>query len=75
MRIDAAAPAPPQAPPPEETAPDGEEPEAPATPAGRAAGAAGPWQAASVPSVFDARALAPLYSGSVRRYRVDFARP
>ena len=28
-----------------------------------------------MPSVFDARALAPLYPGSVRRYRVDFTGP
>ena len=75
VRVDAAAPAPPQTPPPEETAPDGEEPGAPATPAGRAAGVAGPWQPVSVPSVFDARALAPLYPGSVRRYRIAFSGP
>jgi len=74
VRTDPAAPAPPQPPPPEETAED-EQPAAPATPAGRAAGAPGPWQAASVPSVFDARALAPLYAGSVRRYRIDFTGP
>ena len=75
VRTDAAAPAPPQTPPPEETAPEGEEPAVPATPAGRAAGAAGPWQGVAVPSVFDARALASLYPGSVRRYRVDFTGP
>ena len=75
VRTDAAAPAPPQTPPPEETAPEGEEPDAPATPAGRAAGVDGPWQSVSVPSVFDARALAPLYPGSVRRYRIDFTGP
>ena len=75
VRTDAAAPAPPQTPPPEETAPEGEEPGAPATPAGRAAGAAGPWQPVRVPSVFDARALAPFYPGSVRRYRIEFTGP
>ncbi|MBN1528293.1 MAG: hypothetical protein JW895_04495 [Thermoleophilaceae bacterium] len=75
VRTDAAAPAPPQAPPPEETAPEGEASSAPATPPGRAAGVASPWQPAQVPSVFESRALAPLYPGSVRRYRVTFTGP
>ncbi len=75
VRTDPAAPAPPQEAPPEETAPDSEEPSAPATPAGRASGSPGPWVPVRVPSVFDPRALASLYPGSVRRYRVDFEGP
>ena len=75
VRTDPAAPAPPQEAPPEETAPDSEEPSAPATPAGRASGSPGPWVPVRVPSVFDPRALASLYPGSVRRYRVNFEGP
>ena len=44
MRVEPAAPAPPQEAPPEETAPEGSGPAAPATPAGRAAQAPGDWQ-------------------------------
>ena len=75
MRVDAAAPAPPQEAPPEETAPGSEAPPAPATAAGRAAQAPGPWTATRVPSVFDAHALPSLYPGEVRRYRVSFKGP
>ena len=39
------------------------------------AGVDSPWRPAQVPSVFDARALAPLYPGSVRSYRVEFTGP
>jgi len=74
-RVEAAAPAPPQDPPPEETAPEGEPASAPRTPAGRAAQAPGDWQPTHVPSVFDARALPSLYPGTVRRYRVSFVGP
>jgi Glycosyl hydrolases family 2, TIM barrel domain/Glycosyl hydrolases family 2 len=75
MRVEPAAPAPPQLAPPEETAPGGEAPAAPATPAGLAAQAPGAWKATQVPSVFDARALPSLYPGQVRRYRVSFRGP
>jgi hypothetical protein len=75
VRVEPGAPAPPQEAPPEETAPDDSEPSAPPTPAGRAAQAPGEWRPAQVPGVFDARALAPLYPGSVRRYRLRFTGP
>jgi beta-galactosidase len=75
MRVEAAAPAPPQEAPPEETAPEGEAPPAPATAAGLAAQAPGPWTATRVPSVFNSRALPSLYPGQVRRYRVSFKGP
>jgi hypothetical protein len=75
MRVEPAAPAPPQQAPPEETAPEGELPTAPATPAGLAAQAPGAWKATQVPSVFDSRALPSLYPGQVRRYRVSFRGP
>jgi beta-glucuronidase len=75
VRVEPAAPAPPQQAPPEETAPEGEVPAAPATPAGLAAQAPGAWKATQVPSVFDSRALPSLYPGQVRRYRVSFRGP
>jgi hypothetical protein len=75
MRVEPAAPAPPQQAPPEETAPEGEVPTAPATPAGLAAQAPGEWKVTQVPSVFDSRALPSLYPGQVRRYRVSFRGP
>jgi len=75
MRLDAAAPAPPQDAPPDETAPDGQASSLRRTPAGRATQVNGPWQPARVPSVFDTRALPWLYPGSVRSYRVSFAGP
>jgi hypothetical protein len=75
MRLDAAAPAPPQEAPPDETAPDGQASSLRRTPAGRATQVNGPWQPARVPSVFDTRALPSLYPGSVRSYRVSFTGP
>ncbi|HEU0022998.1 MAG TPA: hypothetical protein VFQ12_00105, partial [Thermoleophilaceae bacterium] len=75
VRAVPAAPAEPQQPPPEETAPEDAEPSAPPTPPGRAAGAAGSWNPVRVPSVFDSRALAPLFPGGVRRYRLSFTGP
>jgi hypothetical protein len=75
MRVEPAAPAPPQQAPPEETAPEGARAPAPRTPAGRAAQTAGDWHATRVPSVFESRALPSLYPGSVRRYRVTFLGP
>ena len=75
MRVEPSAPALPQPAPPEETAPDGESPPAPPSPAGRAAQTPGPWRATHVPSVFDTRALPELYAGRVRRYRVTFPGP
>ncbi len=75
MRVEAAAPAPPQEAPPEETAPEGSGPAAPATAAGLAAQAPGEWESTRVPSVFDTQARPPLYPGQVRRYRVSFRGP
>jgi beta-galactosidase len=75
MRVEPAAPAPPQEAPPEETSPEGDSTPIPATPAGRAAQAPGAWRRTRVPSVFDTRALASLYPGTVRRYRVTFPGP
>ena len=75
MRLEAAAPAPPQEAPPEETAPVGAGPAAPATAAGLAAQSPGEWERTRVPSVFETRALPSLYPGQVRRYRVSFKGP
>jgi hypothetical protein len=75
VRVEPAAPALPQPAPPEETAPEEAPPPAAPTPAGRAAQAPGGWRPARVPSVFDTRALAALYPGQVRRYRISFTGP
>jgi Glycosyl hydrolases family 2, TIM barrel domain/Glycosyl hydrolases family 2 len=75
MRVEAAAPAPPQPAPPEETEPDAEGARVRLSPPGRGAQSDGPWQGARVPSVFDSRALPPLYPGTVRRYRTAFVGP
>jgi Glycosyl hydrolases family 2, TIM barrel domain/Glycosyl hydrolases family 2 len=75
MRVEPAAPAPPQEAPPEETAPEGQGTPAPPTLAGRAAQAPGQWHQTRVPSVFDSRALPSLYPGTVRRYRITFPGP
>jgi hypothetical protein len=75
MRVEAAAPAPPQPAPPEETQPGADSSSRPFSPPGRAAQTDGAWQPAQVPSVFDTRGLPSLYPGSVRRYRVRFAGP
>ena len=75
MRVEPSTPAPPQEAPPEETAPEAARPSAPPTAAGRAAQAPGEWRSARVPGVFDTRALAALYPGVVRRYRVSFRGP
>jgi hypothetical protein len=73
-RTQAAAPAPPQPAPPEETEPGAEAASRPLTPPGRAT-QNGDWRSAHVPSVFDTRALPQLYPGTVRRYRVNFVGP
>ncbi|MEA2408751.1 MAG: beta-galactosidase [Thermoleophilaceae bacterium] len=75
MRVDAAAPAPPQDAPPEETAPGSARASAPPTPSGRATQETGDWHPTTVPSVFDTRALPSLYPGTVRTYRVTFRGP
>ncbi|HEV7847572.1 MAG TPA: glycoside hydrolase family 2 TIM barrel-domain containing protein [Thermoleophilaceae bacterium] len=75
MRVEAAAPAPPQEAPPEETAPGSASASAPRTPPGRAAQTTGDWHPTTVPSVFDTRALPSLYPGTVRTYRVSFRGP
>jgi Glycosyl hydrolases family 2, TIM barrel domain/Glycosyl hydrolases family 2 len=73
VRSERAAPAQPQPPPPEESAPD-------------ATGGTGPtitahatqtssYEPTKVPSVFDTRALPELYPGTVRRYRLRFRGP
>ena len=70
----AAAPAPAQPGPPEETAPDG---------SGETGGTVPPtgpeqpsaFQPITVPSVFDPRAIKPLYPGMVRAYRIRFKAP
>jgi beta-glucuronidase len=74
-RLEPGAPAPPQEAPPEETAPEAARSPAPPTPPGRAAQSPGPWRPATVPSVFDTRALPSLYPGTERRYRVTFTGP
>jgi hypothetical protein len=75
IRVEPAAPAPPQEAPPEETAPDAVGSSAPRTGPGRGAQAPGDWHPARVPGVFDTRALPSLYPGVVRRYRVSFTGP
>jgi Glycosyl hydrolases family 2, TIM barrel domain/Glycosyl hydrolases family 2 len=75
VRVEPAAPGLPQEAPPEETSPEGSDPPVPATPAGRAAQSPGQWRKTRVPSVFDSRALASLYPGQVRRYRLRFEGP
>ena len=75
VRAEPADPAAPQPPPPEETAPAGVLPNLRPTPPGRAAQAPGQWRPTRVPSVFDTRALASLFPGQVRRYRIAFTGP
>jgi hypothetical protein len=75
VRVEPAAPAPPQIAPPEETAAEGAPPPAPTTPPGQGGQAPGEWRAASVPSVVDTRALPSLYPGVVRQYRLQFQGP
>ena len=75
VRVEPADPAAPQPPPPEETAPAGVLPNLRPTPPGRAAQAPGQWRPTRVPSVFDTRALASLFPGQVRRYRIAFTGP
>jgi Glycosyl hydrolases family 2, TIM barrel domain/Glycosyl hydrolases family 2 len=75
MRVEPAAPAPPQDAPPEETAPESAGSAAPATAGGLAAQAPGDWRATRVPSVFETSALPSLYPGLVRRYRLRFEGP
>jgi hypothetical protein len=72
VRNERSAPAEPQPPPPEESAP-GSPPQLPSL-RGQAS-AAGPYRPATVPGVFDPRALPALYPGTVRRYRVRFRGP
>jgi hypothetical protein len=74
MRAEPAAPAKPQPPPPEES---GGSDSAPTTPTPPAPAVAGPetWEPVSIPSVFDPRAIASLYAGTVRRYRLTFTGP
>jgi hypothetical protein len=74
MRAEPAAPAKPQPPPPEES---GGSDSAPTTPTPPAPAVAGPetWEPVSIPSVFDPRAIASLYPGTVRRYRLTCTGP
>ena len=73
VRSQQAAPAEPQLPPPEESAPEAAKPGIPAV-RGRASRTS-EYQPTQVPSVFDTRALPVLYPGSVHRYRLRFRGP
>jgi beta-galactosidase/beta-glucuronidase len=77
VRAQQAAPAPPQPPPPVEGQPEGSpNPPIAGLPSGtRVAQAPPAWTAVNVPSVFNTRAVASEYAGSVRRYRVRFTGP
>jgi beta-galactosidase/beta-glucuronidase len=77
VRAQQAAPAPPQPPPPVEGQPEGSpDPPIAGLPSGtRVAQAPPAWTAVNVPSVFNPRAVASEYAGSVRRYRVRFTGP
>jgi beta-galactosidase/beta-glucuronidase len=78
VRGQPAAPAPPQPPPPLEGQPEGTQGEGAAaarTPRGRTSQAPGMWTDVTVPSVFNARAVASEYGGRVRRYRLTFEGP
>ncbi len=77
MRGQPAAPAPPQPPPPFEGQPEGVPgaPQAARSPRGRVSQAPPGWTEATVPSVFNPRAVASEYEGAVRRYRLRFTGP
>jgi beta-galactosidase/beta-glucuronidase len=76
MRAQAAAPAPPQPPPPFEGQPEGVPTAQPAAaPGGRAGQTAAQWSPVTVPNVFNTKAVASEYAGSVRRYRLRFRGP
>jgi hypothetical protein len=77
VRAQQAAPAPPQPPPPVEGQPEGAPNPPPAAAAERPRVAQGPfaWTSVQVPSVFNSRAVASEYAGSVQRYRVRFTGP
>jgi beta-galactosidase/beta-glucuronidase len=74
VRDQAGDPAAPQPPPPEESA-ESEQPSAPVAPPTQDPSQNFNWRGATVPSVFDSQALAPLYPGQVRRYRIRFRGP
>lgn len=71
VRSESAAPAEPQAPPPEEDGPD----DAARVTVHARASQAGPWRPTAVPSVFDPLATPSLYPGAVKRYRLRFRAP
>src|SRR4051794_4537790 len=73
VRSEQAAPAEPQPPPPEESAPESSNPVIP--PVKAHATQASPYRPAKVPGVFDSRALPGLYPGTVERYRLRFRGP
>src|SRR3954452_23167973 len=73
IRSEHAAPAEPQQPPPEESAPEGSRPSTPIIPAH--SGQATPYTPTTVPGVFDPRAIPSLYPGSVKRYKLRFRGP
>ena len=76
MRAQVAAPAPPQPPPPFEGQPEGTPPAQTTTaPGARAGRAPAQWSSVTVPNVFNTRAVASEYAGSVRRYRLRFKGP
>jgi hypothetical protein len=79
VRGQPAQPAPPQPEPPLEGQPEGSPGDQPAaaafTPRGRASQGPRQWTDVKVPSVFNTRAVASEYPGSVRRYRLRFRGP
>ena len=75
VRAEPAALAQPQPPPTQETEESSATPSPAARPAQRASQTPESWTPTRVPSVFETRALAPLYPGMVRRYRVRFRGP
>jgi beta-galactosidase len=75
MRVEPAAPGNPQQAPPEESAPEGTPPSAPPIPPARASQGPETWRPVKVPNVFDSKAVAREYPGTVRRYRLTFRGP
>jgi beta-galactosidase/beta-glucuronidase len=75
VRGQPAQPAPPQPAPPLEGQPEGVPGSAARTPRGSASQAPRQWTDVRIPSVFNTRAVASEYPGSVRRYRLRFRGP
>jgi beta-galactosidase/beta-glucuronidase len=75
VRAQPAAPAPPQPPPPFEGQPEGTPAATERSAPGRVSQAPSEWTDVTVPSVFNTRAVASEYAGTVRRYRLRFEGP